>query len=573
MMLNYPIGIDIGSETIKILIPKKAGQKHTIKNAIILPVPEIDKRRSRYKVIVDMLKDVVRDNHLQKQKAFISFSGEGVLYQHDVFPEMKHDDMVEAIRWKFKDQLNFPAEDAVIDFVVSRESYEDNQKQVELFVAIISKDLIERHIDIIQSAGLTPVLINFTPFACFEFYQRYLARLSSGSSTVLWLEAGSSFSTLTVIKDQQLDFARLINFGTQNLTTALERIPVNLFVNIAEKGAEKERATTALGIKTEEAANAEPPVVDLPLPESIQGLTPNQTRLLSTDFTGSISIGLRNEMDNLIQEVIRSLAYYKEKYGLNTVDRVIISGGLGELRGVDQYLSQELKLPVEKVDLLTYIDCAPNVRALCESASSRLVSLVGLTLMSPRTSLNFITKKVKESLELIQIRIPSITTLAATALFLFAVWNLVNGQLVNSQKKLDQSQKELKSVQALAKQMTDSQNKKNIDGRKISFVQSALKKDITFTRFLGEVSESIPDAVVLDEITTTLYKPPTKGVPLRAYSIKGATTGVAASELADFIISLNKSSIVKDISLVYLSKRRSRSSTQQKFELLCFLNY
>ncbi|MFC1595810.1 pilus assembly protein PilM [Candidatus Margulisiibacteriota bacterium] len=553
-----PIGIDIGSENIKILRYKKTEQQSFVENFFILPIPAEDKSRSRQQVISSLIKETLAKNRINSKKAYVSFSSDNVFYQHDHFPSMNKEDLTEAIRWKYKDQVNFPVETAAIEFNIIRELYEDNVKHLELFIVIVSRDNINLYVNIIEEAGLTPVLITLPTYTCFEFYKQLMQPFETSDVTV-WLEMGAKYSILSIFKNKTLDFSRTINFGGNNLALALNKAPENIFVHFKPSNPPANHADALYNKVPEPPAD---------VPDISVGLN-----LRNIDLADDKTMVLRNEMDSLVQEVIRSLSYYKEKFGLETVEKVIISGGVANLGGIEDFLSRELKLKIEKIKLTNYIQSTFTQKIALEANSAGLVSLIGLMNMHPLTAVNLLPLEIREKQEVIQMRTPSLLTLSAAALFFLTVWNLVNGQLITANTRLMVARQQLQKLQPLANQLARQQNEQEKADQKIRFVQNILVKDLSTVRLLGEISLAIPKNIVLDEMHSSEIKTGVAGAGTLAFSIKGTISaeGIAASELADFILELKKSPIVEEITLVFLGKTDSRVVSTQHFELLCLI--
>ncbi|MFC1477882.1 pilus assembly protein PilM [Candidatus Margulisiibacteriota bacterium] len=596
-----PLAVDIGTDAIKIVSLKRTIQKTFIDKYLVVPIPHIDKSHSYHQSIAELLHDTVMKNHLRGRKAFVTFSGDKVFYQHDTFPDMKKEDLIEAIRWKYKEQMDFPVETAVIDYMVIREVYEEDLKNLELFIILISRESIECHIEIAQAAGLSPVFLSFPPFSCFEFYEHFMSQ-SNTSEVIVWVEMGAKHSIVSVINSRKLDFARMISFGTHNLIEVVDKTPESIFVTFAPKTEPSSPPHIDTGPETAPApapapASAVMPHIGGPLPAAAAAAAPAPApaigtenketplpakeekpktsieRLCSINFAEPINTPLRNELDQLIQEIVRSLSYYKEKYGLESVEKVIISGGMAELHGIETHMANELKLKVEKINLTEYLQSGLTQREELEKYSSRLVSVVGLLMNNVRFSLNFLPEELKEKQELIQLRAPSLLTIIASGLFLFSVWGLINGQFVEARQKLTSRKQLLQQLQPLAVQLAQAQNKKNKEAQKLDFVQDVLNQDMKTVRFLAEISQAIPKSIFLDRINTTELTKEGRTGSQPAFNIRGSisASATAATDLADFILELKKSTIVDKVTLIFLSKKTGKVVSEQDFEILCLL--
>ncbi|MFA5927725.1 MAG: pilus assembly protein PilM [Candidatus Margulisiibacteriota bacterium] len=545
------IGIDIGSENIKLCVLKRTEKRVLLDNIAILPIPADDKKRPRNQIITELIRNALRHNKIHASQAYFTFSGEGIFYHRDVFPDIKREDLLEAIRWKCKDQVGFSVEAAMVDYVTIREVFEGELKLLELLVVIVSKESIDRHTDMIMAAGLDPIFLSFAPFACAEFYKRNFKAIGQGK--VVWLEMGAKYTEISIISEQKIDFARVISFGSKQFLDIIKKNPEAMFA-----GPEKKEKTAEPAAETEKSKENQ--------------LNLATEYLKKIDFSGTLSPAIRNEFDNFIQEVVRSLSYYKDKYGLDTVERVIISGGMADLKGIEELLARELNLTVARINLADHIQCPLSQKKELELNSGKFIALVGLLLIpSNQTSMNFLPQKIKEKLELIELRTPSLFTIAASLLFLLTVWNLVDGQLDRLNKKLVAEQAKLQSLNPLVQQFTQTQNNQNQKKTKVKFVQGILNKDLRMVRFLGEISLAAPPSIVLSSIHTSGLDANSFEGPNMKLSIKGiiSEAGVSSSDLAKFILQLQNSPVVEEVSLLYLNQETNSVGSAQGFELAC----
>ena len=550
------IGIDLGTETIKLIVFKKNKNKCILEHAFIEPIPSPDKNQPRQKLLADLLSKIISENNITATRAIISFTGDNLFYQHDYFPEMKREDLIEAIRWKYKDQVGFPVQTAFIDFTILREVYEEDVKHLECLVILAASEKVMSIIEIVQAAGLAPVRISLAPFGCEAYYRQFLftGRRSStpapttngvSAETVVWLEMGAKITQLSVLKDGHLDFARQLGFGCEQFSAALAQAPAELFVAFTPSSQGVHSPATKSKAQTDTISS--------------------QERLLELDFSQKVSSAVTNTLDILVQEVIRSLAYYRDKVGFEKVEKVIISGGVAELKGIAPALSAALNLPVEKAEAEKYVQHA---------ADSRVVPLIGQLLVKNPNSPNLLPATIKEKLALIQLKAPSTITLAAVGLFLLAVWLLVSSQLDSAQNRLAAKQAQLQKLLPLYQQITKNSSQANNGNLKMTLIQSVLRNDLKVVRLLAEISQAIPSKITLNNITPIPGDASDKSYKKIGFSIKGTISSAvtATTELADFILELKKSPIISNVSLVYLGKTANTVDSEQSFEISCKLS-
>lgn len=126
-------------------------------------------------------------------------------------PDVEDEELAAAIKWRVKDLLSMPMEEAVIDaFALPDHAYRGRMKMV--YVVAVRRQTIERLVQIMQHSGLELAVIDITELALRNLIQ--LQPFTEGASIGLLRLRGTG-GIINLIQDNQLCFTRSIETPLQ----------------------------------------------------------------------------------------------------------------------------------------------------------------------------------------------------------------------------------------------------------------------------------------------------------------------------------------------------------------------
>lgn len=118
------------------------------------------------------------------------------VYYHLVLaeqPEVKRDELSSAIRWKIKELLDFPVEEAAIEyFLLPEDAYRGRQKM--LYAAALRKVTLESLVEPVEASGLQVDCVEIAELALHNITSRY--QLESVGNATVQLYEGEGFINL-----------------------------------------------------------------------------------------------------------------------------------------------------------------------------------------------------------------------------------------------------------------------------------------------------------------------------------------------------------------------------------------
>jgi len=340
------LGIDIGTSNIKIVELSQSSGGVALENYGILETygyldrPNAAIQSSYFKIVeetsVDLLKKLLKSFKPRTKRAVISlpiFSSFVTIFE---MPLTDEKEISRAIPFEAKKYIPLPLEELTVDWAIINDgAREAKNVSSKILLIAIPKDLIQRYQRIAKDVGLDVV--------AFELESVSLARslLGQNKAPVLILDVGAQSTNVAIVENGYL-------VSNENLSTAGSEITHVIAQGL---GISKERAEEFKRVKGFNVEPQETEVVNLMLPV--------------IDYFGN--------------EISRSINIYKEKTGAD-IKNVILAGGTANLPGLEQYLSQQLELNVQRAWPFTNISYQQFLEPLLKEIGPSLAVATGLAL-------------------------------------------------------------------------------------------------------------------------------------------------------------------------------------------------
>ena len=238
------------------------------------------------------------------------------------FDQKKKIEMV--LPFQLDEVLPFDVEEVIYDYqVVTRR--EDGTARV--MAAYVKRERLAEFMESIESVGLDPKVITLGALSSYNLYEHLMGAEDEPACAVL--DIGHGHSELAIFHEGEPALTRDIRCGGANLTAALaEAFQVDL--------GQAERGKLAEGFVS-------PPGFDPGLIET-EGQTNTTRRSL-------VNEACRSGIAPLVREIRRSFAAFELANGA-PVNKLLLTGGGSQLKGLIGYLSNLLRLEVRHLDPL-----------------------------------------------------------------------------------------------------------------------------------------------------------------------------------------------------------------------------
>lgn len=234
-------------------------------------------------------------------------------------PNVDKDELIDAVRWQIKDQLNYPAEEAIIE-VLDIPGQQERGRTPMIYTVATHQDILKSSINLLEDSNLNLKYIDIP-----ELAQRNISSLLPEDFIgVALLNLQATSGLLTITHEGELYLSRVIDVGYEHLEI------------------EEDTSDEDSGLSLEETTSA-----------------------------FEVNFG------KIVLEIQRSLDYYESHYGKATIGNLIIAPLENEIPCLNEKLEQELGLAVRNLSLDEIVE---SETALDIEIQSRCFTAIGAAL-------------------------------------------------------------------------------------------------------------------------------------------------------------------------------------------------
>jgi type IV pilus assembly protein PilM len=304
------IGIDIGSDSIKLIKLKGPKGSYEIEYVGIAPLPSeaiVDNTLMNTSAVVDGLKSLFEGLGIQNIKAAASsVSGNSVIIRKIALSAMSAEALEEEIQWEAEQYIPFDINDVNIDFQMLEPDENDPSRMFVLLVAS-KKDIVNDYQSVFIEAGLKLVLVDVDVFAvqnAFEMNYDF-----EPEEVYALVNIGANMMNLNVVRNGASLFVRDVQMGGEIFTEELQKK-----LGVSSEDAEKMKVS----------ANASSPAEVLDV--------------------------LSRVNETLSMEIRRSLDFYNSNALEGRITKVFLAGGGCKTFNLLEAIGSRLSLPVEIIN-------------------------------------------------------------------------------------------------------------------------------------------------------------------------------------------------------------------------------
>ncbi|MCK8816848.1 type IV pilus assembly protein PilM [Natroniella sulfidigena] len=326
------IGLDIGSNLIKIVSAELDGAEIVLNNLAIATTPPDALEEGK---IADLdalgakIEELLANNGFEATHVVTAISGEELIIRMVEIPAIPKEELPEAVKWEAQEQLPMSLENVILDYEIINKK---ENGSYELMLVAVDRDIIDSYLELFERLDLKALAIEIEPLALI----RALEHLYPGQTLAI-IDMGASTTDVSICSQGQLLFTRTISVGGSNIT--------------------------------EEVADNH----DLELEEA------EEYKCNHNLFEEELGLIIRN----LTTTIYRSLDYFQVKFKSYNIEQIVLTGGGSRLIGFAEHLSEEFGIEVNKLELLDSLRV--EIENSKELAANQLLGVsVGLALRGVR---------------------------------------------------------------------------------------------------------------------------------------------------------------------------------------------
>lgn len=312
-------GLDISDTSLKIIKLKKNGKFLDLASFGEMPVGlgtieggKIKDEKALTKNIKDAL-NAVKGEKIRTKYVIASIPEENTFLQVVQMPKMKEEDIKKAVYFEAENYVPLQIDTVYLDSQVIP-SVSNHQDHLDVLITALSKKIIDPYVSCLKGAGLIPRALEIESLAI----ARSLIKNEISPTPVFLMDIGATRTSIIIFSGYSVRFTSFIPISSQKFTQAIAQ---TLKIDLAKA----EDLKIKYGFQKKDSE------------ESVRVF-----ESLIPPFT------------DLVEQVKKHIGYYQTHASHEHsapdnkgVSKIYLCGGGANLKGFTDFLSTELKLPVE----------------------------------------------------------------------------------------------------------------------------------------------------------------------------------------------------------------------------------
>lgn len=333
------IGLDISSTAAKLLELSRHGDRYRVESYSVEPLPTnavVEKNITDMESVGDAIRRAVKRSGTKTRNVAVAVAGSAVITKVITMQgDLTEDEMEGQIELEADQYIPYAMDEVNLDFEIVGPSEADPDKMDVLLAASRSEN-VDVRVGAAELGGLSPKIVDVEAFALENAFTLLAEDLpgNGAGETIALVDIGATMTTLSVLHDSKIIYAREQVFGGKQLTEEIQR---------------------RYGLTYEEAG----------LAKRQGGLPDNYGPEVLEPFKESMG-----------QQVNRSLQFFYSSSQYGQVGRIILAGGCAAIEGADEVIAQKTGCEVTIANPFANMSIGSRVRAdvLANDAPSLLIA-------------------------------------------------------------------------------------------------------------------------------------------------------------------------------------------------------
>jgi type IV pilus assembly protein PilM len=323
-----PIGVDIGSRSIKLVQLSRDGSRLVAAARIELPAPAEDaKPEQQAERIADALARGLSDREFRGRDAVVCLCDRQLFLQNLRVAKQTGPQLDRLVAQEASSRIPYPIDETELRYVEAADVRQGDQTLREVIVFAVQRAVLQQSLKAIEQAKLNPVAVDVEPAALVRSYAAQFRRDGDREARALLVHVGYARTAALVAQGNDLLFVKYIDIGGQHFDQAVAR---HLKMDAA-------KATALRKHNGDRRAEMQDPEV-----------------------ARSIAEALRPVMERLMNELAMCVRYHSVTFRGQPIVRIVASGGEATPQFAEA-LAEHLDLKCELSDPFRSFPTVPNL--------------------------------------------------------------------------------------------------------------------------------------------------------------------------------------------------------------------
>lgn len=334
---NY-FGLDLGNSSIRVVQMKKGGDKPVLTSygdietpfALLASDSSVDRDK-----LVQIIKKLISDAGISGKNVVAGLKATNVFTSVISMPNLSAQELEHAIRYQADKYIPMPIDEAKIDYFVIGQN-PTKEDEMEVLLVATPENIANKYLSICQKAGLELMALDINAIAQI----RSLMTVFQGAAVIV--DFGALTTDITVVSGQIPRLVRSVNVGTKSLNRIVGQ---------------------NLGIDEDQAS------------QFIE-----KFGLLQTKIEGQVYRSLKDPLNNVVEEINKSIKYVQDHGQIEKVEKIIITGGASNIIELPTFLANSTGITVEIGNPWAYVNYPAGSQETLMSNALSYATAVGLAM-------------------------------------------------------------------------------------------------------------------------------------------------------------------------------------------------
>ena len=453
------LGIDIGRRFIKAVVMRKGKAGIEVLNASSVKIkssPQENEEERRGKVI-EALRETLGKFDKKPRRVALACPGKDVFFRPVKLPPVAKGKLKQIVHYEAQQQIPFSLEEAIWDYHLL--PYKEKTEMRALILAV-KKEIAQNILALVLPMKLDVELLGFAPLAIYNTFH-YAGEISKDKSIAI-VDMGAQSTNITMIEGGEIAMVRSLPIGGDNLTQAIARdFNINFF--------------DAETLKHETPFNPE----------------------------GKLFLSLKPVLGELLDEIRRSIGYYRSQLRGSNIESIALTGGEVQLKNIDKFLEENLRIKVTKIN--PFIKLPFPAERLSEFPEPSIFSValgLGLRLLGEgEIKINLLPYHILERAEFKKKEPVLIASFALVLLITLTYAGIIRQKAAREKMILKELNSAIANYTSLEKILKPKREEKQKLLKLISQFEEISIERTLWLDVLNEVTYLIPDGIILERFS------------------------------------------------------------------------
>lgn len=333
---NDFIGVDVGSNAIRIVQLRKVGDKYSLMafgSAQLPPnVSQSDSKLDMQKV-AQVIRQLVHSSKVSTKNVITALPGSAVFSTVIKMPPMSTAELTQAVKYQAEQNIPLKIEDVRIDWQVVRKNADTGESAIMVVAA--PKVKVDRTMELFGMAELEVISLETTPIAT--------ARALSNTTDPLFMivDIGGNKTELSIVENGVVTHVRTMPSAGYAMTRSIAQ-------NLGLDSTQAEQFKLKFGLSQDK-------------------------------LEGQVLKSMRPILGTITDEIQRSTKFYQEQYG-GVVGRIVLTGGSSRMPELTGYLKAILNIEVVYGNPWSRVVFQPELTEKLNQNAAEFTCAVGLAM-------------------------------------------------------------------------------------------------------------------------------------------------------------------------------------------------